>query len=132
MNKFYTATVRQLTVTLLLSLGCSAAWSLGAGNLQLQSRLGEPFRGTITLTDTGDLSPEQIVVRLAPRAMFEKMDVERSSSVLSLQFAVDDQKVVTVKSRDSINEPFVNFILEVYWPQGRIFREYRVLLDPVM
>lgn len=131
MNKFCTASVCHLTLSLLLALCCSPAWSLGAGNLELTSRLGEPFRGTIPLTETGDLSSEQIVVRLAPKDMFEKLDVERSYNVLSLEFEVDEQKVIRVKSRQSIDEPFMNFIVEVRWPQGRIFREYRVLLDPV-
>ena len=29
-----------------------------------------------------------------------------------------------------IREPFLNFLIEVNWPKGRLLREYTVLLDP--
>ena len=37
---------------------------------------------------------------------------------------------VDVRSTATIKEPFVNFILEVEWPQGRTLKEFTILLDP--
>jgi pilus assembly protein FimV len=38
--------------------------------------------------------------------------------------------VISITSRDAIREPFLNFLIEVNWPKGRLVREYTVLLDP--
>jgi|GEM_PF-5328763 len=37
---------------------------------------------------------------------------------------------VKILSRDAIREPFLNFLIEVRWAQGRMLKEYTVLLDP--
>lgn len=107
------------------------AWAVGAGELKLQSKLGQPFHATVQLNDTGDLNNEQIAVRLAPMEMFKRMGIERSYDLLSLKFEVTDQKTINITSHKVMNEPFLNFVIEVHWPQGRIYREYKVFLDPV-
>ena len=38
--------------------------------------------------------------------------------------------MVRVTSIQPISEPFVSLLLDVGWPQGRLLREYTVLLDP--
>jgi pilus assembly protein FimV len=38
--------------------------------------------------------------------------------------------VVKVTSSKPINEPFLDFLVELNWPAGRLVREYTFLLDP--
>src|SRR5699024_234132 len=38
--------------------------------------------------------------------------------------------VVNVSSREPLREPYLNFLLELTWPNGRLMREYAVLVDP--
>ncbi|MEZ5450416.1 MAG: FimV/HubP family polar landmark protein, partial [Thiolinea sp.] len=38
--------------------------------------------------------------------------------------------VILVTSDAPISEPFVNFLLEVTWPNGQLLKEYTVMLDP--
>jgi pilus assembly protein FimV len=51
-----------------------------------------------------------------------------------LRFSVEKratgQPYLKVSSVAPINEPFVDVLIEVTWPAGRIQREYPILLDP--
>ena len=38
--------------------------------------------------------------------------------------------MVRVTSTQPVSEPFISLLLDVGWPQGRLLREYTVLLDP--
>ena len=52
----------------------------------------------------------------------------------TLRFSIEDtgsgKDYITVTTREPIREPFLNFLLEVNWLNGRLVREYTVLLDP--
>ncbi|MGB5326210.1 MAG: FimV/HubP family polar landmark protein, partial [Pseudomonadales bacterium] len=79
------------------------------------------------------LDPSQIIVGLASAADFERADVERHYFLNSLEFRVerDDRgrQFLKVSTPDVMREPYLNFLLEVRWPNGRMLREYMVLLD---
>ena len=34
-----------------------------------------------------------------------------------------------ITSRESVLEPYLDFLIEVRWPEGRLLREYTILLD---
>lgn len=57
-----------------------------------------------------------------------------ASVLLDLRFAVEKRPggnaVVKVTSSRPINEPFLDFLVELNWPAGRLVREYTFLLDP--
>ena len=38
--------------------------------------------------------------------------------------------VIKLSSNEAVKEPFLNFLLEVSWPKGSLFREFTVLVDP--
>lgn len=44
--------------------------------------------------------------------------------------ASDGRLAVDVSSREPLREPYLNFLLELTWPNGRLMREYSVLVDP--
>ena len=116
----------------LLSPGMAAA--LGLGELTLNSFLNEPLRAEVSLLETGELDPTQIRMRLATRDDFDRAGVERSFFLTSLDFEVvgrdSGRMVLLIKSKESVREPYLNFIVEARWPTGRLLREYTVLLDP--
>ena len=109
------------------------AWALGMGEIDVDSALNEQFRATIPLTDARDLQEAEIVVSLASSEDFERVGVERFHFLTSLNFEVDTGgrgPMVRLTSSQPISEPYLNFIVEVMWPQGRLLKEYTVLLDP--
>lgn len=128
--------VRKLAVAL-LSLGLlspSLANALGLGDIELKSHLSEPFHAEIKLLQVRDLTVQEVLPGLASKADFQNADVERSFFLTDLRFETifkdDGTAVIKVTSRKPVREPFLNFLVEVHWPAGRLLREYTVLLDP--
>jgi pilus assembly protein FimV len=128
---------RKLAMLLLavgLGFGHGTVHALGLGEIAVESALDQPFEATIQLRNVGSLEPNEVIVNLASAEDFERVGVERFFFLSRLQFETDlsdpGRPRVHVTSRDSITEPFVNFVVEVLWPSGRLLREYTVLLDP--
>ena len=65
--------------------------------------------------------------------MFSRSGVERLYFFNDLRFEPllrGDSSVIRVLSTQPVREPYLNFIVEVARPSGRLYREYTVLLDP--
>lgn len=110
----------------------AASSALGLGDIQANSNLNQPFRATIPLS-AAPADPSQIQVRLAPPEVFNRVGVARPEFLGSLRFQPtvrNGKPVILVSSDVPIQEPFVNFLLEVSWPQGKLLKEYSVMLDP--
>lgn len=103
--------------------------ALGLGELTLKSALNQPLTAEIELVDAQDLSKWEIKPSLATTADFERAGVDRVFFLTKIKFTVEDGKVV-LSSREAVTEPFLNFLVELNWPSGRVLREYTVLLDP--
>ncbi|MFP5382431.1 MAG: FimV/HubP family polar landmark protein [Gammaproteobacteria bacterium] len=109
------------------------AAALGVGDYTLKSYLNQPLDLEIELIQTQDLSPEEVLAALASQDEFARAGVDRSFFLMDVRFEVQQRNgrmYVVAKSRQPVNEPFLNFLLEVQWPQGRMLREYTILLDP--
>ncbi len=108
--------------------------ALGLGNAQLSSALNEPLQARIDLYSVRSSELEDIKAELASVADFQKAGLEWSSNLSQLRFNVstgpDGKPYISVTSQKPVREPFLNFLLEVNWPTGRLLREYTVLLDP--
>ena len=127
--------VRKLAVALALAggLGSGLAQALGMGEGRILTNLNEPLRAEIELSEPGDLSADQIKVSLAPESAFERAGLRRMDVLHELEFDViesDDGFRINVTSGDPIREPFLNFLVELTWPNGRLLREYSFLVDP--
>jgi pilus assembly protein FimV len=126
--------VTLIFVTCAAVLFASSGYSLGLGELELESALNQRFQAEIELTNVRGLEIEEILPNLASQKDFDRIGVERGYILVDLRFKVlrkDDGKLfVVVTSSKPIVEPFLNFLVEVLWPNGRILREYTVLLDP--
>ena len=118
-------------LSLLSPLGVNA---LGVGDIKLHSALNQNLRAEIPLINPKVKSVSDIRVSLAPPGAFSRAGIERPFYLSSLRFRpiikTDGSVVVKVTSIDVIREPFVDFLLDVSWPQGHILREFTILLDP--
>ena len=121
-------------LTGLAALGFSC-WvsALGLGELTLHSALDEPFNAEIELVNIGDADENQIFVGLASNEDFERAGVAREFHLLNLKFKADlsdaEHPVVKVSSKESIKEPYLDFVAQLEWPSGRLLREYTLFLD---
>ena len=109
------------------------SWALGLGEIEIESALNERFTGSIELLDAAGFQTIEIMVTLASREDFERVGVERFFYLTNLNFEVDlggSTPQVRVTSKQPVSEPYLNFIVEVLWPRGRLLKEFTVLLDP--
>ncbi len=126
---------RVLLSATLLTLYSATAFGLGMGKLELNSALNQVFSAEIQLINIGRLQPEEIIPSLATQDDFNRYGVERTYILSDLDFVVRGREdgsgyYLEVSSDKPIREPFLNFIVEVLWPSGKILSEFTVLLDP--
>lgn len=107
--------------------------ALGLGEIRSNSQLNQPLRAQIDLLSTTAQEAGQLQVRLASPDVFSRVGIDRPPILDNLKFTPTMQNgkpVIMVSSDQALNEPFLNFLLEVSWPQGQLLKEYTVLLDP--
>ena len=107
--------------------------ALGLGEITLHSALNQPMDAEIELLELGDLSDVDFKVHLAPAEVFSRSGVDRIYFLNDLRFTPllqGGSGVIRVLSSKPVREPYLNFIVEVTRPNGHLFREYTVLLDP--
>jgi len=108
--------------------------ALGVGDIKLHSALNQKLIAEIPLLTSPGEDISQIKVRLAPSGAFARAGLDRPYYLSNLRFKPvhrsDGSVVIQVTSNNAIREPFLDFLLEVDWPQGRMLREFTVLLDP--
>lgn len=125
-----------LVIASALLLACLAgtAAALGLGAMQTQSALNQPFYAEIELTDVNPDELDAVRAQLASRDEFTKAGAERPHFLTRLRFTpaigTDGRPYIQVSSREPVREPYIDFLMEVIWPQGRLVKEYTVLLDP--
>ncbi len=116
-----------------LALASGGAFGLGLGEIEMRSALNQPMNAEIRLTAVKPGELDGMIVQLASEDAFARAGLERSTVLRDLDFSVDNsgpEPVIRIISQRPVVEPFLNFLLEVDWPQGRMVREYTVLLDP--
>ncbi len=123
---------RIVIAVMVLPLFAQPSWSLGLGEITMFSYLNEPLRAEVSLLDAQDMRPEDIKIRMATQDDFDRLGVDRAYFLTSIQFHVvidgSDSKVV-LRSEQPLVEPYLDFLLETRWPQGRLLRGYTVLVD---
>ncbi|RLJ16109.1 hypothetical protein DJ031_17705 [bacterium endosymbiont of Escarpia laminata] len=123
-----------LAVAIATALSPLGAYALGLGEIHTQSSLNQYFKADIDLISVKSDEVQDVRVELASQAAFARAGVERPFMLSGLTFKPmlrsDGKVVIVVSSRDPVREPFLNFLIEVNWPKGRLIREYTVLLDP--
>ncbi|KPA97519.1 type IV pilus assembly protein FimV, partial [Pseudomonas asplenii] len=124
---------RWMAVAALSLLHPALASAMGLGEITLHSALSQPLNAEIALVDPGDLSEGELSVSLATPEEFSRAGVERLFFLNDLRFTPvlqGNRSFIRVQSSKPVSEPFLNFLIQVNRPNGRLLREYTVLLDP--
>ncbi len=128
--------IRKLVVAMAAAgaIGANSALALGLGDITLNSALNQPLDAEIELLEVRDLASNEMLPGLAGRDDFIRAGVERAFFLTDLKFKTvqraNGSAYVKVTSDSPVREPFLNFLMEVQWPSGRLLREYTLLLDP--
>jgi pilus assembly protein FimV len=117
----------------LAALYAGVAGALGLGEIQLESALNQPLNAIIELQGSEGLGPDDVIVRLAQTSDFDNAGIDKPYFLNDLRFTpvVQNRRLtVQVCSTQPVREPYLNFLVELRRPSGRMLREYTVLLDP--
>ncbi|WOB25023.1 MULTISPECIES: FimV/HubP family polar landmark protein [Xanthomonas] len=119
----------------LLLMACSgAAMALGLGDIRVLSKPGQPLVAEIPVISNEPGELDNARVALASATTFARVGLERPQGLVSslqFQFAQDarGRAVIRVTSSQPVDQPAINFLIEVEWSQGRLVREYAALVD---
>ena len=132
--------MRKLPTRKLLSVVVAAAlflpntaFTLGLGEIEVNSSLNQKLKADIEILSATEEDAETIIVKLASRKEFSRAGLDRPYMLNDLRFKseiVDGAPQITVTSGSPIREPFLNFLVQIDWPNGVLIREYTILLDP--
>lgn len=107
--------------------------ALGLGDITPHSALNQPFSADIALVDAAGLGEGDLSVSLASADEFSRAGVERLFFLNNLKFTPilrGNRQMIRVTSSKPVTEPFLNFLVQLNQPNGRLLREYTVLIDP--
>ena len=107
--------------------------ALGLGEITLHSALNQPLRADSAWVDIGGLEEGELSVSLATADEFGRAGVDRVFFLNDLKFTPvlrGNRSLIRVTSSKPVNEPFLNFVVQLNQPNGRLLREYTVLIDP--
>lgn len=125
--------IKRITLAVCLALMPFSAGAAGLGKMTVMSGLGEPLNAEIEIAaNKEELS--SLSARIAPSETYAEQGVERASSLgavrVELSRKPDGTPILKLSSPQPINEPFLDMLIQVDWPTGRLLREYTALLDP--
>ena len=107
-------------------------WALGLGELTLHSYLNEPFRAEVALLEADAFDDSDVLVGLASEFEFERLGVSRDFFLTRINFQVESDELgrrVVLTTEAPLREPYLDLVVEARWPDGRLLREYTVLID---
>ena len=121
---------------LAISIGLAISKStlaVGIGDIVVNSYVNEPLSAQISVLDPQGLSESEVIASLASLEDFERLGIERHYTLGSLIFDTNmsgaQTSAISVTTENPVREPYLNFLVELKWPEGRVLREYTVFLD---
>ena len=126
--------ISALLVAGLLVATPMAVDAAGLGKLKVISALGQPLRAEIDLISIPKDEIDLVTARIAPVEAYKQARIERQEGVSAVRFAVvkhpNGEPYLKLTSVQAFNEPFLQLLIQLDWPTGRLLREYTILLDP--
>ena len=124
----------KLSLAIALALTSTPLLAMGLGQIQVRSQLGQPLVAEIPLSVDSPAEAASLHVSMAPAKDFRRAGISLNQMAMPLQFTVTTnargQHVIRVTTVDPVRAPYLDFLLQVNWTNGRLLREYTVLLDP--
>lgn len=118
----------------LLSMAHVDANALALGRITSLSSLGEPLVASIDVPDINDEERASLKATLASADAFRIAGMEYNPALASLQITLarreNGSSYLLLRSDKVVTDPFVNLVINANWSNGRIVRDYTLLLDP--
>ncbi len=110
------------------------AQAVGLGNIQILSAINQPLNAQIEILSLDKVPLNKVHAALATPAEFKNARMVRSDVLQQIQFNVtrnkQQQAVIQLSSKQAIEDPYLQFLVTLTWPNGNTTREYTLLLQP--
>ncbi len=110
------------------------AYSAGLGNLNVHSALGEPLKVDIELLSVSPEELSTLVAGIASEEAYVAQGIKHLAIHNNIKAEItkklDGVTMLTLRSIQPINDPYLGLLVQIDWAAGRLQREYTVLLDP--
>jgi len=112
----------------------STGYTLGFGDITVFSKLNEPLKAQVNITDSKSVLLDELVVKNADIKTYRRANLPRPDAFNRARFKTKKLNnglvVVEITTRKPVREPFITFIADLKWLSGHLNREYTFLLDP--
>ena len=109
------------------------ALALGLGKLTVESALGQPLSARIELTSVTREDLDSLRARIADPGLYRQNNLTYQGTLSRARISLEggnSAPYLRVTSPVSVQEPFLDLLVELDWASGRVVREYTFLLDP--
>ncbi len=126
---------RILTTAIAAAIGVTSytANAISLGAINQKSHLNQNYYATIDLSSIKNSQVYKVKAKLASPEIFKNANLERFYHLTKLKFKsqiINGKPAIVITSKDPIRQPYLNFLVEANWPEGRMIKEYTVLLEP--
>jgi pilus assembly protein FimV len=119
-------------LAILLGSLASQVYALGLGTVTVESYLNQPLRVRIEILDLGSTRLQDVTVQMASVDDFARFNIDRTGFLSNVRFRVEETaggNFVILSTNQVVREPYLSFILETRWPNGRLLSEHTILMD---
>lgn len=123
-----------VATALAMGLCASQALALSLGRISVLSTLGTPLLAEVEILDINPDEADSLKATAASPEAFKAAGLEFNPALTGLRVSLekrpDGRSYLRLRSDRSINDPFVDLMLDASWASGRIVRDYTMLFDP--
>src|SRR6266542_2837199 len=109
------------------------AMALGLGKLIVQSSLGQPLTAQIELTSAQKDELDSLAAKVGDSSLYRQNNLTYQGVLTRARVTLDRsgaQPMLIVTTPGTVNEPYLDLLVEMNWSSGRVVRAYTFLLDP--
>ena len=112
--------------TLFVATLAGHAMALQMGRPQIQSKLGEPLKLEVQVSDLSAQEAQEFQANLANATVYQAAKIDRVAGLDNVRITLvrksDDLYLLQFQGAEAISEPYVDLLLEFRWASGRAYR----------
>ena len=121
-------------VFVFLGFFVTRVYALSVKNVIVNSKINDMLDAEIHLKGTSGLSESDVYSSVASLENFKRAKIDYPNILNKVMFTTKKMGkgdlIIYVKSLEPIKISHMNFLLDIRWPKGRVFKEITFLLDP--
>ena len=129
----YFSAIKKIAIILFLIGLPFSALAVGLGSVNVTSSLGEPLQASVELLSVTSTELATLKTKLDTKAAYAEQGLTRLPlhDEVKLRINTDaGRNTLVLTSASPVLEPFLDLLVVAEWSNGRVTRQYTLLLDP--